>query len=669
MLLAFLGLTSPMGCLAMEGTCGPSGTDCLPMSPWNDKSGLIQMKMNVHAGADDNSSAVDMSNSTPTAIQFEFMNNGRAQELNGRSEQGFGDLQEGGIRGIPTKAEAEARCASDVACKAYCWNPDDWSHYYRQHDQGFMHVGNYGRGWQCFKKTALYAFGATGRADCPAGYGPILSDSDCEEAAESMGFTWNPGMYLNWCPTGRPKGCFLYVPHQEVFNNDYPPPCPGGVDYGNDQRLCRISQAVTTTTTTTQAPQNCAGVWGGWSTCSASCGGGTQSRSFTVQRNPAYGGSHCPGPQAQPCNADACPVDCAGVWGGWIACSASCGGGTQSRSFTVQRSPADGGSSCPSPETQPCNADACPVDCVGAWEAWSTCSSPCGGGQQSRSYAVATHTANGGVQCPPPQSQPCSPHPCPVNCAGSWDAWSLCSAECGGGTQTRTFNVATAAAHGGTECPTLESQRCSSSPCPVHCQGSFTPWAPCSVSCGGGTQARTFNISSQATNGGDDCPASPESQACNSRECAVDCAGSWQEWGPCSLDCGGGTRSRIFTEMIRPAFDGVACPTSPDSQACNAHTCPVDCDGSWEVWGPCSRECGCGGGTQSAAFDISVPASDGGRACPTSPKSQVCNNHACDNFESSTNHPGCQGISTTPSPSTEALTSTGASNQGVAAST
>merc|ERR1719162_126294 len=308
---------------------------------------------------------------------------------------------------------------------------------------------------------------------------------------------------------------------------------------------------------------------------------------------------------------------------------------------------------------------------IGGLDSWSTCSSPCGGGQQSRRHTITTQAANGGRECPPAESQPGSPLPCPLNCAGSWGAWSLCSEECGGGTQARTFNVTTAAAHGGAECPTPESQQCSSSPCPVHCRGTFAAWTPCSKSCGGGTQSRTFNITSQAANGGDDCPATPESQACNARECPMDCAGSWQEWGSCSLECAGGTRSRIFTVLIRPAHDGVVCPTSPTSQACNAHRCPVDCDGSWLEWGACSRACGCGGGTQSAAFNVSVPAADGGRACPTSPKAQVCNDRPCDPYERSTTlvpsttHVGCEEVSTTPSPTAEAPTATAASHQGV----
>jgi len=66
MLLAFLGLASPMGSLAMEGTCGPLGTDCQPTSSSFDKSGLVQMLVQLHADTDNNNSAVEMTKSAST---------------------------------------------------------------------------------------------------------------------------------------------------------------------------------------------------------------------------------------------------------------------------------------------------------------------------------------------------------------------------------------------------------------------------------------------------------------------------------------------------------------------------------------------------------------------------------------------------------------------------
>jgi len=110
------------------------------------------------------------------------------------------------------------------------------------------------------------------------------------------------------------------------------------------------------------------------------------------------------------------------------------------------------------------------TDCVvSAWSAWSPCSSPCGSGTQTRTRTVVTPAANGGKPCPVlSETNPCNTQPCPVDCVVSaWSAWSPCSVECGGGTQSRTRTVTTFPAYGGTPCPTLvETNPCNTQPCP-----------------------------------------------------------------------------------------------------------------------------------------------------------------------------------------------------------
>lgn len=48
------------------------------------------------------------------------------------------------------------------------------------------------------------------------------------------------------------------------------------------------------------------GGWSAWSSCSATCGGGTQTRTCTNPA-PAYGGASCSGATSQTCNTQACP--------------------------------------------------------------------------------------------------------------------------------------------------------------------------------------------------------------------------------------------------------------------------------------------------------------------------------------------------------------------------
>ena len=125
-------------------------------------------------------------------------------------------------------------------------------------------------------------------------------------------------------------------------------------------------------TTTTTSAQNCIGSWGGWSRCSASCGGGIKTRTYTIQ-TPARGtGTQCPHAnnyqESSPCNSSPCPINCSGSWGDWSQCSAPCGEGTKTRTYTIQTSAQYGGSPCPHTgeyhESSPCNSGPCPCDSI-----------------------------------------------------------------------------------------------------------------------------------------------------------------------------------------------------------------------------------------------------------------------------------------------------------------
>jgi hypothetical protein len=203
--------------------------------------------------------------------------------------------------------------------------------------------------------------------------------------------------------------------------------------------------------------------WGAYSACTKSCGTGSQKRSRATVA-PKFGGKACPhSAETRNCNAHACPVDCATrSWKAYSTCTKSCGAGSQKRS-RAQVEPTFGGKACPHyAETRACNEHACPVDCaVSAWEAWSTCTASCGTGSQKRSRVTVAPTF-GGKACPhSAETRACNTFACAVNCqvVGFGD-WSTCTATCNGGSQQRTRpNVEPT--FGGKACPhSAETQAC-----------------------------------------------------------------------------------------------------------------------------------------------------------------------------------------------------------------
>lgn len=214
-----------------------------------------------------------------------------------------------------------------------------------------------------------------------------------------------------------------------------------------------------------------------------------------------------------------------------------------------------------------------------------------GGGTQSPSsggppgsvlgYSPASTPAPAPVGAPTPAGAPApvgAPPP-PVNCAGYWQP---CSATCGSGTQT--YHITTQAANGGTACSNTdgETKPCSGPPCGVNCVGSFTNWGSCSATCGYGTQSRTYNITTQQAGGGASCPhpdGYTETQTCpNLPACVatVDCVGHWGDWTGCSAGCGGGTQTRQYIVDTAASGGGAACPYTngqTQSQACNTTSC------------------------------------------------------------------------------------------------
>jgi len=218
-------------------------------------------------------------------------------------------------------------------------------------------------------------------------------------------------------------------------------------------------------------PVNCAvSDFGPWSACSKTCGGGEQTRTKTVLTPPQGTGQACPNlTDTRPCNTQPCPVDCAVTDWANGTCSKPCAGGTQTQTRTVKVPPVGTGAACPALTQQAaCNTHACPVDCqVSDWSV-GACDKPCGTGAQTRTRTVTTAPVGTGKACPPLQdSQPCNTQACPVDCQVSgWGAWSTCSKQCETGERTRTRTVTVPPVGTGAACPALtESGTCNPHPC------------------------------------------------------------------------------------------------------------------------------------------------------------------------------------------------------------
>lgn len=64
-------------------------------------------------------------------------------------------------------------------------------------------------------------------------------------------------------------------------------------------------------------------------------------------------------------------VNCGGDWNGFSACSKSCGPGTKTRTWKADPAPKNGGTACPSAQTESCNLKSCKTcQSNGAYEGW-----------------------------------------------------------------------------------------------------------------------------------------------------------------------------------------------------------------------------------------------------------------------------------------------------------
>jgi len=433
--------------------------------------------------------------------------------------------------------------------------------------------------------------------------------------------------------------------------------------------------------------------WSAWDECSVLCGGGIRQRNrFCTNPAPQHNGKDCsaigPASESQNCNESPCPQNGGFTeWSPWSSCSASCGEGTENSTRSCSNPvPKFNGTACVGDKvrSRACKIQDCcktpykRIGCFADKGASKTRPLPellfdvssnasqlvgsqwnyylleivckCAEEAKQRKYThfgvqeygkcysgpdvkgtynrdgpstecVAT-SPEGSVKTESNSHLKCTPSD--AHCAGKaganfiygleypavngnyteWTNWEPCSRTCDVGTTSRTRSCSNPApAFGGMNCSALgydiEVKPCQDMPCPVNANwGSWSPLSPCSKTCGNGTMTKSRKCNNPApSNGGLPCQGNATMAVlCNLQECPRDGGWSlWTKWSPCSKSCGEGEtqRSRQCDNPVPNEF-GKQC----EGNATDASTCNLDpCYGvltPWGEWNPCSHSCGDG---------------------------------------------------------------------------
>lgn len=338
---------------------------------------------------------------------------------------------------------------------------------------------------------------------------------------------------------------------------------------------------------------------GGFGTCSKNCGSGTQTQTVECRTSGGdpQADSVCEASSAdigaKPASSQVCNIQACGIWTepSFGSCSITCGGGTQTRDSqcTIDATPVVD-SSCDA-DTQPVESQACNTDtCVYSWETpvFGTCSATCDGGTQTRT--VTCKDQNGGtagseascVEIKPAESQACNT----IGCA-HWNIdWTACTKACGVEEQTGVLTCQN------TDNQTIVSSNCAEAEpsntrnCTLPaCTWQMTDFSACNVTCGTGGQTREVECwdPSNAILADAECVATDPKpavvQVCTLAACSVPVWKNTSDFGNCSVGCGEGVRSRhvVCTDQYDAVLSASACFNLTKPAVTTACTAPEAC--------------------------------------------------------------------------------------------
>jgi hypothetical protein len=353
-------------------------------------------------------------------------------------------------------------------------------------------------------------------------------------------------------------------------------------------------------------PEDCVPFeWGSWTTCTVSCGIGSTSRARKIKTDAKFGGKSCDGLLAEDeaCDKGPCPIHCAVTgWSSWSTCTKTCGGGSQKRSRSITRTTAYGGTTCPTlEEASDCNVACCPVTCIiDKWSAFAACTKSCSGGIKTRTRKIRRAAKCGAPACGDTEHSPsCNTFDCPVDCkVGRWNKWETCSKTCGTGIQYRRRAVTRPMQNGGVPCKeraydthVTDSRKCGEDECPRHCKVSaWGKFGACDKTCGGGQAKRSRKVLVKPKYGGTICPDLDNYISCKPKLCPIDCkVNEWSDWFAYSK--GGNKLKRVRSVTRRNKYGGKVCP---DLVEMKEHNKSCKNRVIYGEWSGCTARCGTG---------------------------------------------------------------------------